>query len=88
MKKGMQDQISKAYNAFFDTPNGQVIWDNLNRTFADDIVAKKDGIVDPNATDIVAKKDGIVDPNATLVRAGNRQVLQFIQHMRNRNALD
>jgi hypothetical protein len=73
MKKGMQDQISKAYNAFFDTPNGQVIWDNLNRTFADDIVAKK---------------DGIVDPNATLVRAGNRQVLQFIQHMRNRNALD
>lgn len=62
------------YNRFWNTPDGQIVWNDLMEVF--------------NKTSLRKGKDGNIDPNASIAAAGSREVLLYIEGMRNKHALD
>ena len=64
----------RAYVNLFDSPNGKVVLEDLDKQF--------------NRTTL-RKVDGVIDPNASIAAAGCREVLLYIDDMmRNNNAVD
>ena len=64
----------RAYVNLFDSPNGKVVLEDLDKQF--------------NRTTL-RKVDGVIDPNASIAAAGCREVLLYIDEMmRNNNAVD
>lgn len=59
------------YHRFWNTPDGQIVWNDLMEMF--------------NADTLIKGKDGILDPNASIAAAGSRKVLLYIEGMRNRH---
>ena len=62
------------YHRFWNTPDGQIVWDDLMRIF--------------NGSTLTKGKDGNVCPHASIAAAGSREVLLYIEGMRNKHALD
>ena len=64
----------RAYINLFDSPNGKVVLEDLDKQF--------------NRTTL-RKVDGVIDPIASIAAAGCREVLLYIDEMmRNNNAVD
>ena len=62
------------YDRFWNSPDGQIVWADLIALF--------------NNTTLRKGKDGNIDPNASIAAAGSREVLLYIEGMRNKHGVD
>lgn len=66
-------ELCALYSRFLESPDGKLIWADLQKHFG------RTGL---------RKMDGVVDPNATIAAVGSREVLLYMDHMRNQNVVD
>ena len=66
-------ELSALYERVFSSPDGKAVLQHLESVF--------------NGTTL-KKVDGRVDRDASMAKAGSREVLLYIQLMRNRNVVD
>jgi 3-hydroxy-3-methylglutaryl CoA synthase len=54
-----------AARTFFNSPNGKIVIDALDRVFSSNLIA--------------TTADGRVDPNMILIRVGNKEVIDYLR---------
>lgn len=70
--KQRKNRKINAYYEVFNSPNGKVVLEDLEQTFASTL----------------KKCNGVVDPHATIAAVGSRAVIDHINLMRNQHELD